>query len=449
MAKLDKVFRVDTTNSELFIEVNLEGLNKNSKIVVQPTHTAFLVKDGVIVETFENGTYDLCEKTKGVWIFKHKVKDYSTAKLLYISKTAKVPVYWGTNRQTKIEYIDQKLGYPIRLKAAGSMEVRVLDPKKFYLEIVAGFGNDTVADRTTEIDASTEIRAKGGAVQVAIYNTEKFQNRFRPKALSIISDKIREKIVSDGISFFDLDNAKTTIQESIYDSLNGAFSNYYGIEVCDFLIESFEIDESEKEELIQQYKNKKAREDRINKALEDKEDELIIHRANRAYEQERMKDSEDDTRRALAFKRSILDDEDAIYENKKRKERDEAEYLLKIKREEEDRQWARERKLKEDEKDITLNKIYHDSVKTMGWEHSPANKKEQQSAKFFCTRCGSEVNKDDLFCGNCGEPTAINNLKEACPNCGREISIKVKFCPSCGAKLKEDKETTKKTAKKS
>ena len=255
-----------------------------------------------------------------------------------------------------------------------------------------------------------------------VYSREKLQNRFRAKTVSIIAEVIKSKIVESNVSYFDLDCYKDEIQNKVFGILKTNFAEDYGLELCDFLIENFNIDEDIEEEIKQVYKDKQRKRN---------------HDEDRAFEQKLLSEKEEDAKRALAFKKSILEDENAIYDNDKRKEREEFDYQLKIKREEEDRAWQKIREEKEMEKEIELNRIYHDSVKVMGWEHSPVTT-SQVKAKSFCTKCGAEVEKDDLFCGACGAPIKPESIKDVCPKCGREISIKVLFCPGCGLKIKED-----------
>ena len=445
----------DNDNSKLFYKVELtDACKKDAKITVPPTHTVLFIKDGSIHAVLDEGIHNLYEKTGGFWIFKHNVKDFHSAYALFVSKTAKIPVYWGTTENAKINYVDPKLGYPINLRAFGNMEIRVNNAKKFYLEVVASSGEDTVGDADEDFTSLKEeieklqkrkalkqnftkenaydlekMLEKFNAInngQRDVYSKEKLQNRFRPKAVSIISEKIKAKIVETGVSYFDMDAYKSDIQKGVYPILKEAFLDDYGLELCDFLIENLNIDEEEEETIRGIYKEKQRK---INERNDYEED--------RVFQQRRLADEEEDIRKALSFKKSIIDDENAIKDNEKNREREEFEYKLKIKREEEDRAWLREREEKEREKEIELNKIYHDSVKTMGWEHSPVNKKPESSTNF-CTKCGAEIGKDDMFCGNCGNPTKVNNMSQVCPICGREVSMKVLFCPSCGQKLKED-----------
>ena len=450
----------DNDNSKLFYKVELnDTYKKDAKITVPPTHTVLFIKDGKIHAVLEEGIHNLYEKTGGFWVFKHNVKDYHSAYALFVSKTARTPVYWGTDANHKINYIDPMLGYPIDLYAFGEIEIRVKDAKKFYLEIVASSGDDTVNDSAekeiNKLKAEVEEYQKRKSLKQNfskednydlnkkleelmkleqnssnIYSTEKLENRFRPKAVSIIAEKIKETIIEKNVSYFELDEHKSEIQKNIFGILKESFSTDYGIELCDLLIAGFIIEAEEYDTIKQIYKDKQSK---INERNEYEED--------RAFQQKRLADQEEDTKRALNFKNSIIDVENAIYDRQKEKEREEIEYQLKIKREEEDRAWLREREEKERQKEIELSKMYHDSVKTMGWEHSPINKTLEKT-KMFCTKCGAEIDKDDLFCSSCGSPSKPEIIKDVCPKCGREINMKMLFCPSCGQKILQDGKVT-------
>ena len=56
----------------------------------------------------------------------------------------------------------------------------------------------------------------------------------------------------------------------------------------------------------------------------------------------------------------------------------------------------------------------------------------------ICSKCGSEINQDDLFCAKCGEC-----LKLVCGKCGNQCNAEDKFCEICGNQLGEsvDKKT--------
>lgn len=49
-----------------------------------------------------------------------------------------------------------------------------------------------------------------------------------------------------------------------------------------------------------------------------------------------------------------------------------------------------------------------------------------------CHRCGAIINKNDIFCNNCGIKLEINFF---CESCGNKVNVNDKFCTSCGKKL--------------
>ena len=59
----------------------------------------------------------------------------------------------------------------------------------------------------------------------------------------------------------------------------------------------------------------------------------------------------------------------------------------------------------------------------------------------FCSKCGKQLNEDDLYCSECGMPVSMcNNHRKAvyegeihkCPNCGEAVNSFVANCPTCG-----------------
>ncbi len=49
-----------------------------------------------------------------------------------------------------------------------------------------------------------------------------------------------------------------------------------------------------------------------------------------------------------------------------------------------------------------------------------------------CSKCGSQVQPGDKFCGSCGAPVVTTQF---CPECGSQIAAGASFCSNCGKSL--------------
>lgn len=66
-----------------------------------------------------------------------------------------------------------------------------------------------------------------------------------------------------------------------------------------------------------------------------------------------------------------------------------------------------------------------------------------------CPGCGKLIDKDDVFCPECGykmpeieeEAEAEDEEQRLCPACGEKIDKGTLFCPVCGAYIEEDEES--------
>jgi len=63
---------------------------------------------------------------------------------------------------------------------------------------------------------------------------------------------------------------------------------------------------------------------------------------------------------------------------------------------------------------------------------------------YTCEKCGSEVSKTSVFCGNCGAKVEAKTSEEStteentvlCPNCNIAVEEGNTFCPGCGTKVR-------------
>ena len=52
-----------------------------------------------------------------------------------------------------------------------------------------------------------------------------------------------------------------------------------------------------------------------------------------------------------------------------------------------------------------------------------------EKSTITCSKCGNEVQTENKFCPNCGQPTAT---EKSCVSCSKQIPIDCAFCPTCG-----------------
>ncbi|MCM3568997.1 zinc ribbon domain-containing protein [Neobacillus mesonae] len=65
----------------------------------------------------------------------------------------------------------------------------------------------------------------------------------------------------------------------------------------------------------------------------------------------------------------------------------------------------------------------------------------QKGATKTCSNCGGTIDREDKFCGFCGQkqetPASSNDQTEliSCPACEEQIPANGSFCPCCGSRL--------------
>jgi len=124
-----------------------------------------------------------------------------------------------------------------------------------------------------------------------------------------------------------------------------------------------------------------------------------------------------------ALNKMHFDHEAAEKERKQKAElRENLEYLEKL----QDKRDEKERRLLEiKQKDYEM---YLDVCRAIGWDANVAAKPQGK----LCSACGKPVDKDAMFCGNCGAKVTD---KKVC-DCGKENPLDAKFCSACGKQLK-------------
>ena len=335
--------------------------------------------------------------------------------MIYVSKTARIQTLWGTQPQQRVKYIDPKLGFQIDVGCFGKLEVKILDAKKFYLEIVASFGDN--------------------------FLTSDLQDFIRTNTLNVIGNSLRNIINDNNLSYTDFDINLQYIQNPLQTKLKEIYAENYGLEVCGFVIENVNITEENEARINNLMKKQRAR-----------ETEIDDYRADRAFNEEKKGDEENDERRRLKFRVETAEDRQKV----NILDREEDEYETNRRHKEEDRIWDRQDKILdreekrqdkildfEDKKqnrdaDLAGKAMYYDAVKSAGWSNVKDDKQDPKPpAQQFCSKCGNPYTKQDMYCPFCGNPTPTNNETVTCPKCHKQVPVKNKFCPYCGTNVKK------------
>lgn len=90
-----------------------------------------------------------------------------------------------------------------------------------------------------------------------------------------------------------------------------------------------------------------------------------------------------------------------------------------------------------------VNSIQEMEQKLMEFQKSKKEIQEQSGIRI-CTKCGSELPKDALFCVSCGTKVVTQSTAQErtgdyikCANCGAMVQNGVRFCTACGKPMEQ------------
>ena len=116
------------TNEKLFTRMVVEKVTPKTTLIVPETHNAIIMKDGEMLQTLSKGKYNLSE------LLDVEKDEELVLEIIYVSKTAKLKLLWGTPNKITIE--DPVLGETYKMGMSGDFEVQVSDPRKCFLYLV-------------------------------------------------------------------------------------------------------------------------------------------------------------------------------------------------------------------------------------------------------------------------------------------------------------------------
>lgn len=201
-----EIVKFTGSNSELFCRESADGLHARAQVIVPETHTVLLIKDGVVSEALAPGRHDIFDTENGFFRLK-KDSDVASVDFVFVSKTAKLPMLWGT--ATPISTRDPLTGVRVSVGINGELEFRVKTPKQFYLELVG-------AD--------------------AEYDVDRLKKRLLSRLMAIIEPVVAGVMRAEKISYTEFTERKAEIAALLKTRVGEVFEAEYGLELCSFSI---------------------------------------------------------------------------------------------------------------------------------------------------------------------------------------------------------------------
>lgn len=190
-------------------------LRLGSQLVVSPSQTAFFVKDGVICDRFESGTYTL--KTENIPMLNGIIKipfggeTPFQAEVWFINRSTKLDMKWGTTSPVMLE--DPKYNVIVPIRAYGQYGIKVSEPLVFIKNIVGNMSS---------------------------FSAYKLHEYFKGQLLMNLNNALSKKMDIDKYSILEINNHLLDLSQHCEENINVYFQRY-GISLTDFTIMSINI----------------------------------------------------------------------------------------------------------------------------------------------------------------------------------------------------------------
>ena len=207
-------------NEQLFTRTPITEITPKLTLIVPETHNAILLKDGQMLQTLSSGKY-LISKFVDI-----KTEADSEIEVLFMSKTAKLKLLWGSSQ--KFLLFDSFVGENYHVGMSGDFEVQIGDPRKSYLYLV-GVSSDLTADT--------------------------LQERLMSNVVSSVESAASEFVEQNNVQFNKLSLYKKEIAAKALSAIGKKLINEYGIAVFSFNIANVIIDEDDLKRLTSDYKS--------------------------------------------------------------------------------------------------------------------------------------------------------------------------------------------------
>ncbi|MFA5014566.1 MAG: SPFH domain-containing protein [Actinomycetota bacterium] len=370
-----------------------EDLVLGAQLIVNASQEAIFYYTGQALDSFGPGRHTL--KKGNLPLVQHILnipfgfRTPFTSEVYFINKISKLDMKWGTSTPFHVQ--DPKFGILIALRAFGQFGIKIIDSKKFLVEIIGVLGSTDLVDHRV----------------VSRY--------FKGLLTTRIKDTIANSVINNKLSIFDITASIDSISETCKKRVVEEFDKF-GIKVVNFFIESINVPN---EDIV-----------RLRDILERKaeftqigDDRYVTMRQLDVLEKLAANPGEGGSGMGIGAGLGAGVVTGKVLGEMFRGAKSEASVKT---------------------KNVCPN---------CGYENSPevvfcgkcGNKIAKD--KIICPNCSKENSPGALFCAFCGKSIQSNLKMITCPKCGKENSGGAIFCQFCGNSLNK-KKTKPKTKKK-
>ena len=203
------LIKFNGTNEKLFSRIVISELSPKTTLIVPETHNALVIYNGEMLQTLSKGRYKLAEIV-------NFDKNDALLEIIFVSKTAKLKLLWGT--PNKFTLFDPVLKKSYKIGMSGEFEVQVSDPRKCFLYLVG---------------AETDLTA------------DALQERLMSRLVTEIGDALSKYVVENIVRYDQIFMLRQKIANSALDRISAIFQKDYGIMVFSLSISNIIFDEDE------------------------------------------------------------------------------------------------------------------------------------------------------------------------------------------------------------
>jgi membrane protease subunit (stomatin/prohibitin family) len=407
---ISKIIKFEGPQSALVWKHPEENITATSQLIVDETHEALMVVNGIAADLFGSGRRTLSLANIPI---ANSIINIPTGgenpfpcKIFFVNKVHKMDLLWGTFGPIALE--DPLYDIFMHVMANGSISFKVANARMFLLKL-AGFED--------------------------IFEPELLTKKFRGIISSHVKDCISKIMINGLLSYFMINAHTFEMSQVVKERLDEVF-NEYGIEIQYFNIETIEVPPSDYE-AVKQAKEKRS--GRIIEGYSWQEERQMLIAEKFASNQGTIGNVGGAVGGFMmggALGGSIVDIAKSALDPSKI-----------VSKPPKDTVGTTGGKVNQAKNEFSFEDFYpprHDNnhdknlcshcqtelpVGSVFCPNCGNAQKQQSDENVKCPQCNTVVKKAK-FCSNCGF-----KIGNSCTSCGKALSDQAKFCPDCGKKV--------------